>query len=211
MKKLTLILILSVCAVAGCKKTTAGETELTAAALDPKDAVIKASRNLTGLKSLSAIVEGTGGELDIRKDVQYSAPDRYHIKFDDGTGAHVEMINIGTDSYILSGDSWDKLPGHDGAESTFRNSFTDEVLETISDAKYEGEETLNGKPVLVYSYKLVTKAVNNSVNHKIWVDKATFIPIKSVGDYGGSQVKTLTTTFDIETPVTIEPPNKVNH
>src|SRR3982751_2397817 len=158
MKVITLILVLAACIASGCanlKPVEAG-TATSPEMADPKAAVIDASRKLTALKGLSAIVDGTGGKLTIKKDVQYVAPDRYHIKFDDETGAHVEMINIGNESYIRSGDSWDKLPGNEGASSTFRNSFTDDVLETISDVKFEGEDTLNGKPVFVYSYKLAT-------------------------------------------------------
>ena len=209
MKKLTLILILVACGFTGCKKLQGAETNARSSSADPKADVIAASRKLTALKSLSAIVEGTGGQLDIKKDVQYVAPDRYHIKFDDETGAHVEMINVGDESYMKDGDSWNKLPGHDPAASTFRNSFTDEVLETISDVKFEGDETLNGKPVTVYSYKIVTKVAGFPIVYRIWVDKNTGIPLKSVGEYNDSQVKTLTTTFDIEKPVTIEvPPGK---
>ena len=206
MKKLTLILILVACGFTGCKRMQGAETTAKPSSADPKADVIAASRKLIALKSLSAIVDGTGGKLAIKKDVRYVAPDRYHIKFDDETGAHVEMINIGDDSYMKDGDSWNKLPGHDPASSTFRNSFTDEVLETISDAKFEGEETLNGKPASVYSYKIVTKVAGFPVAHRIWVDKKSGIPIKSVGEYNDSQVKTLTTTFDAEKPVTIDVP-----
>jgi len=202
-------IVLTACLASGCanyKPVEAG-TEPVAAGADPKASVIAASKKLIGLKSLSAIVEGTGGQMGIRKDVQFAAPDRYHIKFDDETGAHVEMINIGNESYIKSGDTWSKMPPSEGgAASTFRNSFTDDVLQTISDAKFEGEDNVNGKPVNVYSYKLVTKVGDFPIVYRIWIDKNSGIPIKSVGEYNDSQVKTLTTTFDTEKPVTIEPP-----
>ena len=210
MKTLSLTTVLIACLASGCaqlKPVEAG-TETVAAGENPMASVIAASKKLTAMKSISAIVQGEG-KLAIRKDVQFVAPDRYHIKFDDETGAHIEMINIGTESYIKSGDGWSKMPPSEGGlHSTFRNSFTDEALETITDAKYEGEDTVNGKSVYVYSYKLVTKVANFPVTQRIWVDKTSGVPIKCVVEYNpnDSQEKTLTTTFDTETPVTIDVP-----
>src|SRR3982750_2299959 len=122
MKVLIFILILTAGVASGCKALQASESDRpTGPAADPKGVVIAASRKLIALKSLSAIVEGQG-QLAIRKDVQFVAPDRYHIKFDDETGAHVEMLSIGNDTYIRSGDSWNKLAGDDPSPtSTFRN------------------------------------------------------------------------------------------
>ena len=210
MKTLTLTIVLTVCLGAGCaqfKPVEAG-TESVATGANPQASIIEASKKLVALKSISAIVEGEG-KLGIRKDVQFVAPDRYHIKFDDQTGAHIEMINIGNESYILSGDTWSKMPPSEGgASSTFRNNFTEAVYPTITDAKYEGEDTVNGKSVYVYSYKLTTVVSSFPVSHRIWVDKTTGVPIKAIAEYNlnDSQEKYLTTTFDIETPVTIEPP-----
>ena len=210
MKTLTLTIVLIACLGAGCanyKPVEAG-TEAVPAGENPTAKVIEASKKLAALKSLSAIVQGEG-KLGIRKDVQFVAPDRYHIKFDDESGAHVEMINIGNESYIKSGDTWSKTPPSEGgASSTFRNNFTEAVYSTITDAKYEGEDTVNGKAVYVYSYKLTTVVSNFPVSHRIWVDKTTGVPIKAVAEYNpnDSQEKSLTTTFDIETPVTIDVP-----
>ena len=181
------------------------ETSPRSSSADPKADVINAFRKLAGLKTLSAIVDGEG-QLALKKDVKYVAPDRYHIAFDDENGAHVEMIIIADETYIKDGDSWNKIPGRQALVPSFRNSFTDEVLETISDVKFEGDDTINGKAALVYSYKLTTKIGNFKITQKLWVDKSSGLPIKSIAEYAESQEKYLTTVFDSESLVTIEPP-----
>ena len=229
MKKLAWILILITCALSGCKqlkgedpsgvksdtkadvqdgkRTKMWRRNAEEAKVDPKGDVIEACQKLIALKELSAIVDGEG-KLAIRKDVKFVAPDRYHIKFDDATGAHVEMISIGSETYIKDGDAWNKFPGKDSPTSTFRYSFTDEAMKSVSDAKFEGEETINGKAAFVYTYKLVTVVGNFPTTQKLWIDQSSGLPIKAVAEYTNSQEKTLTTVFDTETPVSIEPPNK---
>lgn len=209
MKKLTLVLILVACGFTGCKKMQGAETNGRPSTADPKADVINASRKLIALKQLSAIVDGDG-PLALKKDVKYVAPDRYQMTFEDENGAHVDMISIGDESYLKDGDSWTKIPGRQALVPSFRNSFTDEVLETISDAKFEAEETLNGKQTLVYTYNLTTKVGNFKVTQKLWVDRTSGVPIKSVAEYAESKEKYLATVFDSETPVTIEPPIKAN-
>lgn len=212
MKIVSILLILFACGLTGCKATQAVETPSqpsSAGHADPRAEVIAASKKLAALPQLSAIVEGKG-KLGLRKDVEYIAPDRYHIKFDDATGAHVEMINIGKETYIRNGDSWDLVPGNDPPPTpTFRNNFTDDVLDSIANVKYQGEETLNGKPAYVYGYNLVTKVGNFKIFHTIWVDQVSGIPLKSVAEYTNeSQEDTLTTSFDSLSPVSIEVPAK---
>jgi outer membrane lipoprotein-sorting protein len=211
LQTIILILVLIACAAPACKKISGTETEtdMATAKAKSKESVIAASKKLNSLPTLSAIVEGEG-QLAIKKDVQYAAPDRYHIVFTDATGARTEMISVGDVTYIKNGEAWDKMPSDISPTSTFRNNFTDDVLPSITDTVFETEETVNGKPALVYSYKLVTKVGNFPVVQRIWVDKSSGIPIKAVAEYreGDSQEKRLTTTFDTDKPVTIELPVK---
>ena len=215
MKELTLILVLvfTLCTVLACKKIKGAEGEIgaspaaAAAAADPKGGVIEASRKLIAANALSAKVVGVG-QLGITKDVQYVAPDRYHIIFGDETGAKTEMTSIGNETWIRSGDSWDKLETDQSPTSTFRNNFTDEVVSGITDVKFKGEDMLDNKPMLVYSYNLVTKVGNFHVTQTIWVDANSGMPFKALAEYHDTTQESLTTTFDSKTPVTIEPPVK---
>jgi len=175
--------------------------------IDPKAEVIQASQKIIALKSLSAKLEGTG-QTGMQKEAEYVAPDRYHTKFRDDAGADVEMIMVGNDAYIRAGDSWNKMAGDTSPTPTFRNKFSDEVLKTISDVKFDGEETVDGKKTDVYSYKLTTLVGNYPITQKIWVNQASGLPIKTYEEYSEGVLKTLTTNYYSDKPITIEPPVK---
>src|SRR3954471_6141222 len=112
MTKRSLLLIFIACAISACKATSGAGTSNTAGSqhIDPKAEIVQASQKIMGLKSLSAHLEGTG-QTGMKKDAEYVAPDRFHTKFRDDAGADVEMIMIGNDAYIKSGDSWNKMAG----------------------------------------------------------------------------------------------------
>ncbi len=208
MKKLTLVLIFIATVVSGCKNSqVSGSEGETKASSDPKAAVIEASRKFIALKSLTGKIEAAG-EKPFKQQVEYVAPDRYHVVYRDAAGAETEMIMAGNDAHVKSGDSWKKLPGDTNPTPTLRNSFTEEALKSISDLKFLGEESVNGMPALVYSYKLMTVVGNFPVNQKIWVSKSSGLPMKCYVEYSNGPIKTLTTTFDTESPVTIELPSK---
>ena len=209
MKKLTLVLIFVACAAAGCAnfQKVSGSPGGTVASSDPKADVIEASHKFTALRSVTGWIEANS-ETPYNQKVEYVAPDRYHVVYKDLSGAEVDMIMAGKDAYLKSGDSWNEIPGDTNPTPTFRNSFTDEVLKSISDAKFEGEESLDGKPTLVYSYKLVTLVGNFPVTQRIWVSKASGLPVKCDVEYSSGPIKKLTTSFDTETPVTINLPTK---
>jgi len=206
MKKLTLVLIVIATVVSGCNKSPVPGSH-TEASSDPKVAVLEASRKFIALKSFRGNIEAVA-ETPYKQQVDYVAPDRYHVVYRDNAGAETEMIMVGKDAYTKSGDSWKKMPGDTAPTPTIRNSWTEEALKSISDVKFEGEESLNGKPALVYTYKVVTVVGNFPTNRKIWVSKSSGIPMKSFVEYSNGPIKTLTNTFDTESPVTIELPSK---
>src|SRR4051812_1533489 len=132
------------------------------AGTDPKQEVIDASKKFIALPHLSAKMDGMG-QTEIKSQVDYLAPDRYHIMYLGGTGAGMEMIIIGKDFYMKTAGKWMKSPGaNTGAQSipTLRDSFTDEGLQSLTDVRYEGPEMLDGKPANVYNYNNVTPKGN---------------------------------------------------
>lgn len=209
MKKLTLVLIFIACVTGGCAnfQKVSGSPGGITASNDARADVIEASHKFMALRSMTSKIEADA-ETPYDQKVEYVAPDRYHVVYRDSSGADVDMIMAGDNTYIKSGDAWNEVPGDTNPTPTFRNSFTDDVLKTISDAKYEGEELLNGQPTLVYSYNLVTLVGNFPVKQKIWVSRNSGVPIKCVAEYSGGPIKTLTTTFDTETPVSVAVPAK---
>lgn len=212
MKRLPLVLLLLAALGLGCKYISSlreggsGGLSGTTASSDPKADLIAASRKFIELKALSARMEGIG-QTEIKSQVDYVAPDRYHITYLAGTGSGMEMIMIGNQSYMKTGGKWSKFPGSSNSSiPTLRDSFTEDGLKTLTDVKFEGDETVDGKPSLVYSYKNVTPAGNYPFSSKIWVAKATGLPMKIVVDYTNGALKQMTVNYDTESPVTIEPP-----
>jgi len=178
------------------------------AGADPKQEVIDASKKFVALPHLSAKMDGMG-QTEIKSQVDYVAHDRYHIMYLGGTGAGMEMIMIGDDFYMKTAGKWMKSPGANaGAIPTLRDSFTDEGLKTLSDVKYEGSDSVDGKPASLYTYKNVTPKGQYPFSSKIWIGQETGLPIKIVVDYTNGTLKQMTVNYDTETPVTIEPPIK---
>jgi len=220
MKKLTIVLLVLVFAGLGCKyfeslKSTGGSPGGTgggsgiSASSDPKADVVAAARKFIELKSFSAKMEGVG-QTEIKSRVDYVAPDKFHVTYLGGNGTGMEMINIGNDSYMKSGGgNWSKMPGS-GAKSipTLRDSFTEEGLKTLTDVKFDGDDTVDGKPALVYSYKNVTPAGDFPFTSKIWIAKGTGLPVKIYVEYSNGVLKNMTVNYDTESPVTIEAPIK---
>jgi outer membrane lipoprotein-sorting protein len=207
MKKLTVVLILIAGVASGCNKES--ERSARTATPDPKASVIEASRKFFALKALSANIDGVG-QTSIKQHIEYAAPDRYRVDYVDGTGAAMEMIIIGDQSYLKSGDSWTKTPTGQSSIPTLRAAFSDEALKTVSDVKFEGEQTVDGKPAFVYSYKMVTPIGNLPVALKMWVAKNSGLPMRTYveNSSGVGVVKNMTVTYDTESPVTIESPIK---
>jgi len=211
MKRLTLVLLLIASVALGCKLFDSLKGGLSgggSASSDPKADVVAASRKFAELKSFSAKMEGAG-QTEIKSQVDYVAPDRFHVKYLGGTGAGMELIMIANQTYMKTGSAWSKMPGNgNSAIPTLRDSFTEEGLKTLSDVKFEGNDTVDGKSALIYSYKNVTPKGDFPFNAKIWVGKDSGIPMKIVADYPNGALKQMTITYDTESPVTIEPPIK---
>jgi hypothetical protein len=207
MKKHALVFLLAAAAALGCKSFQSLIPGGGGGSGDPKADVVAASRKFIALKAFSAKMEGVG-QTEIKSQVDYAAPDRFHVKYLGGTGAGMELIYVGNDSYMKTGDKWNKMPGDAKSIPTLRDSFTEEGLKTLTDVKFEGNDTVDGKPALVYSYKNVTPVGAYPFSSKIWIGKDTGLPMKIFVEYTNGVLKNMTVNYDTESPVTIEPPIK---
>jgi len=215
MEKLKIVLLLLVLVAVGCKLGSlkdivsgGGSSKGSATGgADPKEDVIQASKKFIALPAFTAKMEGVG-QTEIKSQVEYAAPDRFHVTYLGGTGAGLEMIWIGRESYMKTGGKWNKMPTANTSIPNLRDSFTDEGLKTLSDVKFEGDDSVDGKPALRYSYKNVTPVGNYPFNSQIWIGKETGVPIKVYVEYTNGTLKNMTVNYDTETPVTIEPPIK---
>lgn len=214
MKKLALVIVILASAGFGCKmldslKGAGSGTGSATRSGDPKEDLIAASRKFIALKSFSAKTEGQG-QTEIKSQIDYVAPDRFHVTYLALTGAGMELIMIGNESYMKpSGGKWSKMPGSGNSSiPTLRDSFTEEGLKTLTDVIYEGDETVEGKDAFVYSYKNVTPQGNFPFTSRIWISRDTGLPMKIYVEYSNGVLKHMTVNYDTESPVTIEPPMK---
>ncbi len=214
MRKLILAVVFLAMAGLGCKLGDAlsgggsgGGTS--SGGSDPKQAVIAASKKLIDLPSFSAKMDGSGGQMEIKQQVDFVAPDRFHVKYEAGAAPGMEIITIGDQSWIKSGSNaaWNKMPGGPNTSTpTLRDSFTDEGLKSLSEVKSEGEDTVDGKTAYVYTFKNVTPKGDFPFSSKMWVAADTGLPLKIVTDYTNGTLKQMTVRYDTTSPVTIEPP-----
>jgi len=218
MKKLTLVLFVVLFAGLGCKffdslrggagsGSGSGGGSGASSGGDPTVELKAASRKFMDLKSFSAKMEGVG-QTEIKSQVDFIAPDRFHVLYLGGTGAGMELIYVGSDSFMKSGGKWTKMPGDAKSIPNLRDSFTEEGLKSLTDVKFDGEETIDGKPALVYTYKNVTPVGNYPFTSKSWISKSTGLPIKIYVEYSNGMLKNMTVNYDTESPITIEPPIK---
>lgn len=220
MKRLFPVVLLLLFVVAGCKlpgflrDMTSGGTSkggsssgTATGGSDPREDVVQASKKFIALPYFTANMEGVG-QTEIKSQVAFAAPDRFHVKYLGGTGSGMEMIFVGKDMYMNANGKWTKMPSTNTSIPTLRDSFTEEGLKTLTDVTFEGEDTVDGKPALAYGYKNVTPVGNYPFTSKIWVGKETGLPMKIYVEYTNGTLKNMTVKYDTETPVTIEPPIK---
>lgn len=178
------------------------------AGTDPKAEIIAASKKFIALPSFKAKMNAEG-ESSLNISLEYQAPDRYHFKSEPVHGMEIETIMIGSDSYAKFGGKWQKMPGGGAAQiPAMKEMFTEEGLKRLSDVRYEGVETVDGKQANKYAYDDPGQADKEIApfTSTIWVDKTTGIPLKIQVGYKGGKLKSATIEYDTDTPVSIEKP-----
>jgi hypothetical protein len=121
----------------------------------------------------------------------------------------MELIYIGKEGYMKVGDKWTKMPSTGQNIPNLRDSFTEEGLKTLTDVKYEGDDSVNGRSASLYSYKNVTPVGAHPFTSKIWISNDTGVPMKIHVEYPNNPaLKYMDVVYDTEAKVTIEPPIK---
>jgi hypothetical protein len=149
-------------------------------------------------------MRGTG-DKEVKTDLEFVAPDRFRIK----TGPGLETIVIGKDVYLSMNGSFEKLPGAmDGSIPDLRATFNKEGRKWFSDVKYVGEESVGGKPSLVYEYKNKGEGNLGENDSKIWVGKDDGLPLKIESRYKRGNLKTMVIEYEYDPNIKIEAPVK---
>lgn len=171
---------------------------------DAKADVEKLSDRFMTVKSFRATMSAEG-ETPMETDLEFVAPDRYRIK----TGNLMEVIIIGKTTYMKMGDKWQRMPGElDSAIGDMRSTFNKEGMKWISDVKYTGDDTVDGKAAYVYTYHAKGPDKIGENESKLWIAKSDGLPIKVEAVYKSGPMKSMKVEYDYETPVSIEPPIK---
>jgi hypothetical protein len=186
---------------------TAGPEPVKASS-EPKEDIIRASARFMELSSFTAQIDGTGTN-ELHMKMEYVAPDRYHITHTSGPAVGMDTIIVGSDSYVKTGGKWRKLGVDIGSSiPSLRDTFNEQGLRLLTDVKFEGEDAVNGKPSLLYSYSNTTPKDNIAYKSKIWIGKDSGLPQKILVDYAGGSLRQMTVAYDTDATVTIEPPIK---
>ena len=171
---------------------------------NPRDDIIKASKKFSEQDAFQTVLDGKG-KKDFHLEVEYIAPDRYHLKYPNGS----EFLIIGKDTYLKANGNWKKSPANlNEAIPKMKEAFTEDAMKSLKDVEYVGEESVDGKSAFLYRYKGKTEKDANAYNSKIWIGKDDGLPMKIEVEYpAGGDLKEMTTTYKYDKNVKIEAPN----
>ncbi len=175
--------------------------------------------------SMSSTVDGAVTESWTMTIEYVKDPPARHTTSTSENGSTFDMIQIGNDSYIRSGEEWMAMSSTEGMENLFPAGagISSEEYES-EDCKASGSETVNGYASVHYVCDMDESAVSlgaltgtiQDVANEVWVSKEYKVPVKSVYTYTvkGSDSKLSkilyeTTVTMINEPIAIEPPEGV--
>ncbi len=191
------------------------------ASADPREALKKAFTAQLAAKSFRARMEYSVGGVGTHNDLEFVAPDRYHVTVVGPASMGQEMIIIGKDKKFarISGRPWQKTDMNvaAGAMATTLGDVADQFhLEDVSqkmtkydDVEFSGSEVLDGQPVVVYQFNL--KGTKGPIPGRIWISTADNLPRKIVHEATSKtnpdrKMKVTTTYYDYNADIKIEPP-----
>ena len=153
-------------------------------------------------RSFRATMVGSG-TTPVNIEFEYISPDRFRIKNAQGP----ETVIIGKDLYLEMNGRWQKMPGGLGASiPDIRKAWDKEGRKWISDAKYVGEETVNGKLTSVYTYHNKGAEGVGENDSKMWISKADGLPVRIEANYKSGTLKSMQIDYFYDENISIEPP-----
>lgn len=173
---------------------------------DPREELLASARKFKDLPFFAATLTGDGVR-NVNGRLEYVAPDKYRFLNIGGPTAGIEFVIIGKQTYIKSGGKWNRFPVDIGSQiPSVREFLEEQEIQRIKTIKRENDDTADGIPAAVYVYEGSTPSKAVHYRSRLWIDKATRLPIKLVVEYDGGDLKSMTITYDTTTPITIESP-----
>jgi hypothetical protein len=153
-------------------------------------------------RSFRATMMGSG-TTPLNIEFEYVSPDRFRIRNSQGP----ETVIIGKDLYLEMNGRWQKMPGGLGASiPDIRKAWDKEGRKWISDAKYVGEDSVNGTPASVYTYHNKGAEGVGENDSKIWISKANGLPVRIEANYKSGTLKSMRIEYFYDENISIEPP-----
>lgn len=183
----------------------------------PLDAMLRAAHAQLDARSYRANIESAGAnDAHTTLLVEYAAPDRYHMVTHaqvSGREFSQEYVIVGKDTFMrMNGGAWSRFPvDMKQLIAGFRDPKFIDDLAKQSDVKLAGPDTLDGQPMLVYSYSTKNPmGMNIKSDSKTWVAVSDGLPRKteSEGEMSGKKTKSTITFSDYNSDIRIEPPIK---
>ncbi len=215
--KIFCVPVLAFLAMTACQSANVGETPKeiasnsagssaskgTLANSDPKTVLVGAMKTLQDAKSWTADVDtsnDTVPQSNAKMQIKYSAPDNFQIE-NNAAGNKMQIIAVGGKTYIETGGKWQEAPASVNMGQMINNwkeMFSAEKLAAFRNIQFAGNETVDGKELLVYTYEIDQQAAmpeevkkqmtdemrarlaeTQSENKaKIWIDEAKNLPAK---------------------------------
>jgi len=188
------------------------DAAIQAARKNPAKALKESLYKFLEAKSFRSRQEGSEGGVTIRSYGEFVAPDRYYVSHHWGDNQQ-EIILIGGNSYLKTGDVWQKGPA-EYSQYLNRISFLSremiEQVDKVPAVRFLRTEIYQGKPAIVYKYDDRGMKGGHSwkASMKIWVTAFDGLPRKSVfeGDFGGMITSGVMTWSDFGADIKIEAP-----
>lgn len=149
--------------------------------------------------------------------VEYVKPSSGHTKVVVSGKPMTEMVTDGQKTFMRQGDApYREAPTNVGAlmMQSRQSAALDALIDTSSDVKLLGHETINGTPASIYTFKTTRLGLDTTA--KIWIADSTNLPLKSesethgemqVGSSPGREVnRTSTVTFEYDPTLKITLP-----
>lgn len=186
---------------------------------DPREALKKAFTAQLAARNFRSRLEYSVGGVATHNDLEFVAPDRYHVTVVGPATMGQEMIIIGNDKFArISGRPWAKTDMNVSAgimattlgdlTDQFRHEDVSQKMTKYDDVQFSDAEVLEGQPVAVYQFNLKSK--KGPIPGKIWISTADNLPRKIVHEASSqttnSKMKITTTYYDYNSNFNISPP-----
>lgn len=169
---------------------------------DPTGDINRMADNFLASRSFrSTTIIVIPGQPPVSTTMEFVAPDRFRIVNANGP----DTLIIGKDYYSDASGRWEKTPANAAASMPdMRSAWDKKGRDQLSDAKYLGEETVNGRATHVYT--AFAKGINGAGanDSKFWIAKSDGLPVRMEAVYRAGPLRSLTIDYDYDSKISIE-------